>query len=65
MNLQDNRRGSDVGGGLALIDAASGLLAKRQSDVPKAFVEKLFGLATSEDLQPCDAEELAGIAERS
>ena len=65
MNLQDNRRGGDVGGGLALINAASSLLARRQSEVPKAFVGKLFALAAPEDLQHCDAEELASIAERS
>jgi glutamate dehydrogenase len=65
MNLQDNRRDGDVSGGLALIDAASSLLARRQSNVPKAFVEKLFALAAPEDLQHCDAEELASIAERS
>jgi glutamate dehydrogenase len=63
MNLQDNRRGG--GGGLALIDATSSLLAKRKSDVPQGFIGKLFALATPEDVQHCDAEELAGIAERS
>ncbi len=65
MNLQDNRRGGDMGGGLALIDAASSLLAKRKSDVPQGFIGKLFALATPEDVQHCDAEELASIAERS
>src|ERR1700680_586328 len=65
MNLQDNHRGSDVGGGLALIDAASILLARRKSDVPQGFIGKLLALATPEDVQRCDAEELASIAERS
>ena len=62
MNLQDNRRGGDMGGGLALIDAASSLLAKRKSGVPQGFIGKLFALATPEDVQHCDAEELASIA---
>jgi glutamate dehydrogenase len=51
--------------GLALLDAAAGLLSKRRPDIPADFVVKLFGLAVAEDLDRYGAEILAGIAERS
>ena len=35
---------SDDHAGAALIDAATGLLAKRKPDVPTDFIRKLFGL---------------------
>jgi glutamate dehydrogenase len=52
-------------GGPALIAAASAALAKRKPDVPKDFVEELFGLAVPDDLDRYGPEELASIAERS
>jgi len=63
MNLQGNRGGGD--GVSALIEAASGLLARGKSGVPASFIAKLFAGATAEDLQDCGAAELASIAERS
>ncbi len=65
MNVQDIPRGGDDYAGVALIDAATALLAKRKPDIPADFLAKLFGLAVPEDLERYSAEELAGIAERS
>ena len=64
MNVQDIPRGDDYAG-MALIDAATALLAGRRHDIPADFVAKLFGLAVPEDLERYRAEELADIAERS
>src|ERR1700691_7216 len=65
MNVQDIPRGSDDYAGMALIDAATAVLAQRKPDIPKDFLAKLFGLAVPEDLERYSAEELAGIAEQS
>jgi glutamate dehydrogenase len=65
MNVQDIPRVSDDFAGVALIDAATALLAKRNSDVPADFLGKLFGLAAPDDLKRYSAEELAGFAEQS
>jgi glutamate dehydrogenase len=54
---------SDDHAGAALIDAATGVLAKRKPDVPTDFLAKLFGLAAPEDLQRYTAAELADAAE--
>jgi len=64
MNVQDIPRGDDYAG-MALIDAATALLAGRRHDIPADFVAKLLGLAVPEDLERYRAEELADIAERS
>ncbi|HYA06233.1 MAG TPA: NAD-glutamate dehydrogenase domain-containing protein, partial [Xanthobacteraceae bacterium] len=65
MNVQDVPRIGNDYAGVALIDAATALLAKLKPDIPADFVAKLFGLAVPEDLQRYSADELAGIAERS
>jgi glutamate dehydrogenase len=65
MNVQDIPRGSDDYASMALIDAATGLLAKRRSDIAADFLAKLFGLAAPDDLKRYTPEELAGIAEQS
>jgi glutamate dehydrogenase len=65
MNVQDLPRGSDDHAGMALIDAAAGLLAKRRPDIAADFLAKLFGLAAADDLGRYTPDELAGIAERS
>ncbi|HEX8827963.1 MAG TPA: hypothetical protein VF778_07610, partial [Xanthobacteraceae bacterium] len=51
--------------GAALIDAATGLLARRKPDIPTDFLAKLFGLAAPEDLQRYSAAELADAAEQA
>ena len=65
MNVQDIPRGGDDYASVALIDAATALLAKRNRDIPEDFLAKLFGLAVPEDLERYGADELAAIAERS
>src|SRR5580704_13124696 len=65
MNVQDIPRGGDDYAGMALIDAATAVLAKRKPDIPKDFLAKLFGLAVPDDLERYTAEELAGMAEQS
>ncbi|HEX3503792.1 MAG TPA: NAD-glutamate dehydrogenase [Xanthobacteraceae bacterium] len=73
MNVQDVPRGDiphdDGHGGdyasVALISAASALLAQRRRDIADDFVAKLFGLAVPQDLERYTAEELADMAERS
>src|SRR5271169_6603513 len=70
MNVQDVPRGDiphsgDDYASVALIGAATALLARRKPDIPDDFLGKLFGLAVSEDLERYTAEELADIAERS
>ncbi len=50
MNVQDIPRGGDDYASVALIDAATALLAKRKRDIPDDFLAKLFGLAVPEDL---------------
>ncbi len=64
MNIQDFARTAD-GVGQALIDAAGAALVQRRTDIPKAFVAQLFGLAVADDLERYRPEELAAIAERS
>jgi glutamate dehydrogenase len=51
--------------GAPLIDAATGVLAKRNPDIPTNFLAKLFGLAAPEDLQRYNAGELADAAEKA
>jgi glutamate dehydrogenase len=65
MNVQDIPREGNGYAGVALIDAATALLAKRKHDIPEDFLAKLFGLAVPEDLERYSADELAGIAEKS
>jgi glutamate dehydrogenase len=65
MNVQDVPRGGDDYASVALIDAATALLAKRKRDIPEDFLAKLFGLAVPEDIERYSADELAGIAEKS
>jgi len=65
MNVQDIPHGGDDYASVALIDAATALLAKRKPDIPTDFLAKLFGLAAPDDLARYGAEELAAIAERS
>ncbi len=65
MNVQDIPRSEDEYAGVALIEAAAVLLAKRQANIPADFIAKLFGLAVAEDLQRYTPEQLAAIAERS
>jgi len=65
MNVQDMPRSDDDYAGVALIDAAAALLAKRARGIADGFVARLFGLAVPEDLERYNADELAGIAERS
>jgi glutamate dehydrogenase len=65
MNLQGNLGSGDGDRGSALIEEAAGLLAQRQSGVPRGFTAKLFAGAAMEDLQHCGAAELAATAERS
>jgi glutamate dehydrogenase len=65
MNVQDITRSGDDYASVALIDAATALLAARRNDIPADFLAKLFGLAVPEDLARYTAEQLAGIAERS
>src|ERR1700733_4636607 len=65
MNVQDIPRGGDDHASMALIDAATAVLAKRKPDIPKDFLGKLFGLAVSDDLARYSAEELASITEQS
>jgi glutamate dehydrogenase len=65
MNVQDIPRSGDDYASVALIDAATALLAKRKRDIPEDFLAKLFGLAVPEDLERYRAEELAGIAEQA
>ncbi len=60
MNVQDIPRGGDDYASVALIDAATALLAKRKPDIPTDFLAKLFGLAAPDDLARYSAEELAG-----
>ena len=73
MNVQDVPRGDLPHNGeqdgdyasVALIGAASALLAQRRRDIPDDFVAKLFGLAVPQDLERYTAGELADAAERS
>lgn len=65
MNVQDIPRPGEDYARVALIDAATLLLAKRQRDIPEDFLAKLFGLAVPDDLSRYTAGDLAGIAERS
>jgi len=65
MNVQDIPRGGDDYAGVALIDAASAVLAKRKPDIPEDFLAKLFGLAVPEDIERYSADELADVAENS
>ena len=65
MNVQDIPRPGDDYARVALIDAATLLLAKRKCDIPEDFLAKLFGLAVPDDLTRYTAEDLAGVAERS
>ena len=65
MNVQDIPRNGDDYASVALIDAATALLASRNRDIPDDFLAKLFGLAVPEDLERYTAEQLAGIAEQS
>jgi glutamate dehydrogenase len=65
MNVQDIPHSGDDYASVALIDAATALLAKRKRDIPDDFLAKLFGLAAPDDLERYTAEELAGIAEQS
>src|SRR3984885_5224474 len=65
MNVQDIPRGGDDYAGMALIDAATAVLAKRKPDIPNDFLGKLFGLAVPDDLARYSAEELADIGEQS
>ena len=70
MNVQDVPRGETPPNGddyasVALIDAATALLADRDRAIPDDFLAKLFGLAVPEDLQRYTAEDLAGIGERA
>jgi glutamate dehydrogenase len=73
MNVQDVPRGDTPDNGqrdgeyasVALIGAASALLAQRRRDIPDDFIAKLFGLAVPQDLERYSADALAGIAERS
>ena len=59
MNVQDIPRSGDDYASVALIDAATALLAKRKPDIPDDFLAKLFGLAVPDDLERYSAEELA------
>jgi len=65
MNVQGIPCSGDDYAGVALIDAATALLATRRPDIAADFLAKLFGLAVAEDLERYSAEELAGIAEQS
>jgi len=65
MNVRDIPRAGDEFASVALIDAATALLAKHKRDVPADFVAKLFGLAVPEDLQRYTPDELAVITERA
>jgi glutamate dehydrogenase len=56
---------SDDHAGAALIEAATGVLAKRKPDIPTDFLAKLFGLAAPEDLRRYAAAELADAAEHA
>ncbi|MGO8925239.1 MAG: NAD-glutamate dehydrogenase [Xanthobacteraceae bacterium] len=65
MAVQDiPRNGSDCAG-VASLDGATALLAKRRPDIPDDFLAKLFGLAVPEDIERYSAELLAGLAEQS
>src|SRR5271154_193573 len=61
MNVQDIPLSGNDHAGVALIDAATLLLAKRKSAIPEDFLAKLFALAMPEDLARYTADELAGI----
>src|ERR1700684_1469940 len=65
MNIQDSPRRAGDYESVALIEAATILLAKRNGEIPKDFLTKLFGLAVPDDLERYTAEELASIAEQS
>ena len=65
MNVQDIPQRGDDYASVALIDAATILLARRRRDIPDDLLAKLFGLAMPEDLGRYTADELAGIAEQS
>jgi glutamate dehydrogenase len=65
MNIQDSPRRAGDYESVALVEAATILLAKRNGEIPKDFLTKLFGLAVPEDLERYTAEELASIAEQS
>src|ERR1700676_2906136 len=65
MNIQDSPRRSGDYASMALIEAATILLAKRNGEIPGDFLAKLFGLAVPDDLERYTPEELAGIAEQS
>ncbi|HEX4410346.1 MAG TPA: NAD-glutamate dehydrogenase [Xanthobacteraceae bacterium] len=65
MNVQDIPRHAGDYPNVALVEAATALLAKRNGKIPDDFFAKFFGLATPEDLARYTAEELAAIAEQS
>jgi glutamate dehydrogenase len=65
MNVQDIPRRTGDYPNVALLEAATALLAKLDGKIPDDFFAKLFGLAAPEDLAHYTAEELAGIAEQS
>jgi glutamate dehydrogenase len=49
----------------ALIAQASAALAQRRKDIPKDFVERLFGRAVAEDVTRYAADDLAELAENA
>ena len=65
MAVQDIPRNRSDHAGVALLDAATALLAKRTPDIPDDFLAKLFGLAVPDDIERYSAELLAGLAEQS
>jgi len=65
MNVPDFPHGAADRAGVARIDAAAALLAKRKPDIPADFLAGLFGLAVPEDLARYGADELAALAEQA
>src|ERR1700734_4354912 len=65
MAARDGPRNGDDYASVALLDAATALLSKRRSDIPRGFLANLFGLAVPEDIERYGAPALAGFAEQS
>src|SRR6516165_220460 len=49
----------------SLVGAAAAVLGARRRDIPGDFVLELFARTAPDDLERCNPEQLAGIAEQS
>jgi len=65
MAVQNIPRIEDDSASQTLLGAADAILAGRRRDIPRDFLRELYAHAAPDDLERCDPETLAGIAEQS